>query len=64
MALVLKSLLVFIAAWIAMIWPGAWTALLILLGLSAMFLGMALERHFAGRDATRRSVSGADAQRA
>lgn len=52
MAIMLKSLLVFIVAWIAMVWPGAWTALLVLLGLSAMFLGMALERHFADREAS------------
>lgn len=57
MAIMLKSLLVFIVAWIAMVWPGAWTALLILLGLSAMFLGMALERHFAGRETAAASGS-------
>jgi len=52
MATVLKSLLVFIFAWIASIWPGPWTALLMLLALSAMFLGMAMENYFATREKT------------
>lgn len=55
MALILKSLLVFIFAWIASIWPGAWTALLMLIALSAMCMGMALESHFATRAEKRRT---------
>jgi 4-hydroxybenzoate polyprenyltransferase len=58
MATVLKSFLVFIFAWIASIWPGPWTALLMLLALSAMFLGMAMENYFANRDRTLSRTSG------
>lgn len=49
MTTALKTLLVFIFAWIGSIWPGAWTGLLMLGALSAMFLGMAMERYFADR---------------
>ena len=51
MATALKALLIFIFAWIATVWPGAWTALLMLIALSAMCLGMALESYFATREA-------------
>lgn len=49
MTTVLKAFLVFLFAWIATIWPGAWTAFLMLLALSAMCLGMALESHFTAK---------------
>lgn len=59
MAITLKAFLVFLFAWIATIWPGIWTALLMLVALSAMCLGMALEHHLARRQrsAGRRSQS-------
>jgi hypothetical protein len=57
MATTLKTMLVLIFAWIATMWPGAWTALLLMIALSAMFLGMALERYFSGRTAAAASVS-------
>jgi fatty-acid desaturase len=49
MATVLKTMLVLIFAWIASVWPSAWTALLMMVALSAMCIGMAMERYFAGR---------------
>ena len=49
MTTALKTMLVLIFAWIATMWPGAWTALLMLVALSAMCLGMALERYFSQR---------------
>lgn len=38
--------MIFIAGWIASMWPGAWTPLLFILSLSAMCFAKAIEMHF------------------
>lgn len=50
MTTALKIIMVIIAAYVGTMWPVAWTSLLLLLALSAMFMGMAIDMHFARRE--------------
>ena len=53
MATMTKILLVIAFTYIAMVWSGAWTAMLLMVALSAMCLGKAAESWYADQAARR-----------
>lgn len=52
--------MIFIAGWIASMWPGEWTPLLFILSLSAMCFAKAVEAHFSKKNENTSQARGKD----